>query len=245
MKAETKDNPWQAKSTEKKAAFMDGVYACVPTLLGYLSIGFAAGVVAKTAGLSVLEITLMSLLLYAGSAQFIAASMIGASFSVIAIAITIFFINIRHLLMTAALAPYLKNLSIGKNILIGAQVTDETFGVAANRLPNMNGNRFYWMLGLNITAYINWVLANALGGLFGELVTDISALGIDFALPAMFAGLLVLQMISRSKYAIDLTVALLAIALVIGVHYLIPGSWSVIIATLIATTIGMVIKQWK
>jgi 4-azaleucine resistance transporter AzlC len=104
--------------------------------LGYLSIGFAAGVVGKTSGLSVTEITLMSVLIYAGSAQFILAGMVAAQSSATAIIFTIFFLNLRHLLLSAALSPYFRHLSPLKNLLIGSLLTDETFGVAINQTTN-------------------------------------------------------------------------------------------------------------
>lgn len=68
-------------SPKQEDSFLKGVKDCIPTLLGYLSIGLAAGVVQKTAGLSIAEIALISLMLYAGSAQFIAAGMIAVSSS--------------------------------------------------------------------------------------------------------------------------------------------------------------------
>lgn len=49
------------------------------------------------------------------------------------------------------------------------------------------------MLGLNTTAHLNWVIANILGGIFGEFIEDPTSLGLDFALPAMFIGLLIIQ----------------------------------------------------
>src|SRR3954447_19004710 len=98
-------------------------------MLGYLSIGFAAGVVEKTAGLSIAEIALLSLLLYAGSAQFILAGMITAGHSVTSMIFSIFMVNLRHILLSAALSPYFRHLSLLKNILIGSLLTDETFGV--------------------------------------------------------------------------------------------------------------------
>ena len=79
-----------------------------------------------------LKFGLISLLLYAGSGQFIAAAMIGANSPTLAIIFTIFFINLRHLLMSAAISPYFRHLSPFKNILIGSLLTDETFGVAMN-----------------------------------------------------------------------------------------------------------------
>lgn len=76
--------------TLDEASFMQGVKDCVPTLLGYLSIGFAAGVIEMTAGLSLTETALISLILYAGSAQFIAAGMLASNGSAAAIIFTIF-----------------------------------------------------------------------------------------------------------------------------------------------------------
>lgn len=239
------ENVQSLQEMNKKDSFVAGVHACLPTILGYLSIGFAAGVVEKTAGLSILEIALISLLMYAGSGQFIAASMIAASYSLTAIVMMIFFINLRHLLMSASMVPYFKNLTVKQNILIGSQITDETFGVATTEINNKNVNRYYWMLGLNLAAYINWVFANILGGLFGELISNPKALGIEFALPAMFAGLLILQLISRGKLRVDFIVIVISITLVAFIHLIIPGSWVVILATIIATTVGMLIQKWK
>src|SRR4051795_9628966 len=106
-----------------KEGFWKGVKDCVPTMLGYLSIGFAAGVVEKTAGLSIAEIALMSLILYAGSGQFIAAGMIATSNPISAIIFTVFFINLRHLLLSAAVSPYFRHLSPWKSMTIGSLLT--------------------------------------------------------------------------------------------------------------------------
>ena len=90
----------QVNSSQRdEDSFIKGVKDCIPTLLGYLSIGIAAGVIQKTAGLSITEITLISLILYAGSAQFIAAGMIAASSSLTAIIITIFFVILEKFIL--------------------------------------------------------------------------------------------------------------------------------------------------
>ena len=231
-------------ATEEES-FWKGVKDCVPTLLGYLSIGFAAGVVQKTAGMSVAEITLMSLLLYAGSGQFIAAGMIAASNPISAIIFTIFFVNLRHLLMSAAISPYFRHLPPWKNMMVGTLLTDETFGVAINHLSHKRQASFKWMIGLNITAYLNWVVANIAGAYFGKWIPNPEAYGLDFALPAMFIGILVLQMLSQKKYFVDLMVACSAVVIVVGVSFVFSGSMGIIIATVLASTIGMVIEKWK
>lgn len=232
-------------SNNKSQQFWQGVKDCVPTLLGYLSIGFAAGVVQKTAGLSTFEIVLMCLLLYAGSGQFIAAGLIAAQHPVSAIVFTIFFVNLRHFLLSAAISPYFRHLPPWKNMLLGSQLTDETFGVAINKLPGQQHGSFYWMLGLNITAYLNWLIANIAGAYLGQWIPNPEAYGLDFALPAMFIGLLVLQMLSRKEYIIDLFVAFSAVIIVIIVSFLFSGSTSIIVATILGATIGMVIDKWK
>ncbi|MFB8374605.1 AzlC family ABC transporter permease [Paenibacillus taichungensis] len=228
-----------------KDTFLQGIKDCVPTLLGYLSIGFAAGVVEKTAGLSIAEITLMSLLLYAGSGQFIAAGMIAMSNPISAIIFTIFFVNLRHFLLSAALAPYFRHLSPWKNMVTGSLLTDETFGVAINQLSNKKFASYRWMLGLNITAYLNWLVANIVGGFFGKWIPNPEIFGLDFALPAMFIGLLVIQISSQKRFYADIMVAVSAIIIVIGVSFFFSASAGIIIATILGSTIGVMIDKWK
>src|SRR5690554_5801819 len=89
----------QEQSTIPANTFYEGFKDCVPTLLGYISIGFAFGVVATASGLSLLENFLLSLLVYAGSAQFIFCGLFVAGAPVTVIILTTFIVNLRHLLM--------------------------------------------------------------------------------------------------------------------------------------------------
>lgn len=72
--------------------------------------------------------------------------------------------------MSAALAPYFMKLPLFKNLLIGSQITDETFGVAVQHAAQKGYLGERWMIGLNVTAYLNWILATIIGGLFGEWI---------------------------------------------------------------------------
>ncbi|AIK38878.1 branched-chain amino acid ABC transporter permease [Bacillus pseudomycoides] len=226
--------------------FQQGVKDCLPTVLGYLSIGIAAGVIEKTAGFSLTEIALMSTLIYAGSSQFILAGMFAAGAPTSAIIFTVFFVNLRHLLMSAALAPYLMKVPFLKNMIIGSQITDETFGLAVQQASKKKYLSERWMLGLNVTAYLNWIIANVIGGIFGEWIPNPHTYGMDYALPAMFIGLFVLQLMSsHPKLVIHLGVAIVAIVIAYSIHFFVPASVAVIIATLTAATIGVVIERWK
>ena len=225
-------------------AFASGARAGLPVVLGYLSIGFAAGVVQHAAGLSVAEVLLMSLVLYAGSAQFVVASMLAAASPPLAVIVTVFFVNLRHLLLSAALAPHFARHPVWKNALVGAQLTDETFVVALNRLQGGQEARPAWMAGLNLSAYSAWATANLAGALAGGLVGHARALGVDFALPAMFAALLVLQFAAQANRGRALVVTLLSSALSVGVALALPGNWNIIIATVAGTSLGAALDSW-
>ncbi|RKD24984.1 branched-chain amino acid permease [Ammoniphilus oxalaticus] len=236
---------YSEEENHEEETFLQGVKDCVPTLLGYWSIGFAAGVLGVTSGLSAIEIVLMSALVYAGSAQFIMTGMIAAHGSFGAITLTIFFINLRHLLLSAALSPFFRHLTPLKNTLIGALVTDETFGVAISENAKKKKISEKWMHGLNLTAYLNWIIANLCGAFLGQWITQPEKFGLDFALPAMFIGLLVLQMVSRANIKTDIFVACWAVVLVVFLTMQLSGNAGVILATVIASTFGMVVEKWK
>jgi 4-azaleucine resistance transporter AzlC len=224
-------------------SFLGGMRACLPVVLGYLGIGFAAGVVERSVGFSIAEIALLSLILFAGSGQFITAGMYGAGSPLPSIVVTIFFVNLRHLLLSASLAPHFRQEPAWRHVLIGAQLTDETFGVASSTISRsaVTGR---WMMGLNLTAYVTWAAANVAGGVVGKLVSNPETFGLDFALSAMFAGLLVLQLTARSRLGVGIAVALIAGGLSVLGAAVLPGSWSVIVATVIAATVGLV-AEWR
>jgi 4-azaleucine resistance transporter AzlC len=223
--------------------FRQGVVDCVPTLLGYLSIGFAAGVIEATAGMSMLEIGLLSLLLYAGSAQFITAGMMMAGAPAASIVATVFIVNLRHLLMSAAIAPKFKAYSPLKNFLIGAQLTDETFGVAAGRLNGGERGADRWMFGLNVTAQANWIIANLLGALLGGWIADPERFGLHYALPAMFIGLAAMIVMQRKQYKRDLLVIGCAVGGFALAFIWLPGHLAVMAAAVLAAIAGAVTER--
>lgn len=243
------EKSWSRSSLSKgwaaDGAFLQGVKDCIPTVLGYLSIGFAAGVIGKTSGLSVMEIVLMSIFVYAGSAQFIMSAMLAAGSPGLAITMTVFLVNLRHLLMSASMAPYFRHLPVWKNMILGAQLTDETFGVASTLLPGRSRGSGRWMLGLHMTAQLNWILATAIGAVFGLWIEDPSGLGLDFALPGMFIGLLVLQLLARTKWRTDLIVMGVAVFTTLAGSFWLSPSLSVLLAIVLAATAGMAVDAWR
>ncbi len=131
--------------------FRQGVIACLPTILGFWSIGFAAGAIGALAGFSVLDITLLAVFLYAGSAQFMFYSLHAAGAGVLAIVLGVMLINMRYVLMSSYMAIYFTG-PVPPEVRQRRSLTDETFGVAAQQGSRTGELPFAWMLGLNVTA---------------------------------------------------------------------------------------------
>ncbi len=222
--------------------FSAGVRDSLPVVLGYIAIGMAFGVVARTAGLSVLEVFLLSIFLYAGSAQFIVASMVASAAPLVVIVLTIFLVNIRHSLYSAALSPYLRGQALWKNLLIGAELTDETFALATSHLIKGRAAHPAWLFGINLSSQFTWVVATTLGALFGQTVSNVSALGLDYALTAMFAALLVLQAANHPRLRMALLVALLAALVAVGGSLVISSSWAILLAAVVAASAGLALE---
>ena len=223
--------------------FVQGIKDCIPTIFGYLSIGFACGILSKSCGLTFAEAAGMSIFVYAGSAQFIAASMILSKASVISIVTTIFFVNFRHLFMSAALAPYFKKNSFLKNLSIGVLLTDETFLVAASEGYNRKKINYFWMLGLNITAYLNWAVATGIGVILGSIIPDYKVFGLDFALTAMFIGLLISSIKGSLKINKAMIIIITSVITLILSTKIVGTSAGIIIAAIAGALIGVVVKE--
>lgn len=216
-----------------------GTKHAIPIMLGYLPLGMAFGILATQQGFSIFEIFFMSLTVFAGSAQYIGASMISSGAAGVAVVATTFLVNLRHLLMSASLSPYLKHVSTPKQILIAATITDETY--ASDITEAQNGTKSpYFYIGLNTFSHLSWILSTVLGGIIGNLISDPTKLGLDFALAAMFIGLLILQVDSKKS----ILVAVISGIISLFVANISKGNFNIIIATVLAATLGVCIEKW-
>ena len=212
----------------------------IPVVLGYLPIGFAFGMLAVSAGISPLNTILMSVIVFAGSAQLMAVNFISQGLNPWAIVAATFVINLRHLLMSASLSPYMQKWSKPQVAGFSFELTDETFGVHSLRFENGDTAANKAML-INLVCHLAWIGGSLLGVLAGGLISDVRPLGLDYALPAMFIALLVMQLRGR----IYLWVALIAAALSMLIWFAGLTQWNVIMAAVIAAAVGAGVETWQ
>jgi 4-azaleucine resistance transporter AzlC len=224
---------------EKLLSCWTGVKRATPIVLGYIPIGFAYGVLAGKSGLSDANTILMSIIVFAGSAQFIAVGLFASGTGPAAVILTTFVVNLRHMLMAASLAPYLKGWKKRHLAFFSYELTDESFALhstAASRLAECRLEA----LSLNVTAQLSWVFGTVLGVFAAGLIGDVKPFGLDYALAAMFIGLLVAQCGDRIKVFTALVAGGLATLLYLAGFQ----QFHIIAATVLAASVGLGVEQW-
>ncbi len=221
--------------------FSQGVLASGPILLGVIPFGITCGVMGLTAGLTGLETVLMSLLVFAGSSQFIAITMLGAGImSWSALVFTTLLVNLRHLLMGASLAQYIVKQSPVRQVLLSFLLTDEAYALTASRIYQRGYSAAYHF-GVSLSLYFTWGLSTLIGVLVGSYIPDPLAFGLDFAMPATFLVLLFPRITDRISLIVVIVSALIAL---FGAAYL-PGKWYIIAACFGAVFVGGLLEGAK
>lgn len=215
----------------------EGLKAAWPICLGYFPIGLSLGVLAQKGGLLPWQVALMSIAVFAGGSQFIAVAMLGSGASIPAIMTTTFMVNLRHLLMSSALAVHFPGVSRRFLALFAYGVTDESFAVNMVRF-----NRGGWdrrsALVLNQAGNLTWLVSTVAGVYVGQFIPA-GALGIDYALTGMFICLLVFQL----RGPVFVATALMAAFCSVLAYLWLPGNAYVIVASSLAATAGFMLKR--
>lgn len=227
----------------QKQELRHGINDSIPIVLGYLPLGFAFGVLANEAGMSVIQATMMSVLCFTGAGQYIAIGIMQAGGAVFTIIMANVLVNLRYLLFSTSLVPYLKErvpTAIGSLLTYG--LTDETYAVSMKRYQNHLPTASY-IAGLNLTSHIGWISSTLTGAIIGGYIGNTERLGLGFTLPAMYICLLVFMIKRKADVFVAFSSALLC--LIIG--RLAPSTmgnlFNIIIATIIAASLGMLINE--
>ncbi len=157
-----------------------------------IGFGFVFGLAARNAGYSPIEASAMSVFAFAGASQFAAVGYVAAGLPWAPIIVLTFFLNARHLLYSASLAPRFRGVPLARRAAMAHVLTDEAFALSAahfHRLGRVDVGG-YW-IGAILGVFIPWNLATIAGGLLGGAIPDPSAFGLDVVFPAAMAGLAV------------------------------------------------------
>ena len=205
-----------------------------PVCVGVVPIGAAFGMFAQKLGFSVWDVLAFSVIVFAGSSQFIGIAMIAGGATMFPVVVTTFIVNLRHLLFSSTLAPYYNGESKGKLGLLAYGLTDESF--ALNIRAFEEGD---WTpdqaLRIQIVIWTFWVISTIVGAVLGESVgIDISLM--SYALTAMFIGLWSFYVQKRSF----LLIGLLAGVLGLGFFPVLSHKLHIVFSTILAATIGCV-----
>ena len=224
--------------SEQSKNFWAGVRAEIPLLIGVFPFGMIYGALALNAGLSNLASQMMSSLVFAGSAQFITTQLVHEAAPGLVIILTIAVVNLRHMLYSASLAPYLAALSTRWKILLSYLLTDEAYAPSILHYEKEGLQPFshWFVLGAGLSLWINWQISTALGIFLGKAIPD--SWSLDFALPLTFIAMVVPVLKNRPMIAAAISAggaALIANAL--------PYRLGLILAALVGIVVGTFLEK--
>ncbi|HWV11269.1 MAG TPA: AzlC family ABC transporter permease [Pseudomonas sp.] len=220
--------------------FTQGARDMVPMLLGAIPFGIIFGSLAGAAGLTPWQTLGMSLLVFAGSAQFIAISLLGAGVGLAVLLLTTFVVNLRHALYSASLQPYVRHLPKRWRMPLAFWLTDEAYAVVVHRYAETDAspNKHWYFLGAALAMYVNWQLCTLVGVVFGQSVPNLGAWGLDFAMLATFIGIVV-PMLRNSP---QIAAALVAAAVALACHAL-PYKLGLLAAAFSGIVVGVLLER--
>lgn len=212
---------------------VQGFRACLPVALSAFAYGIVFGVLSRQAGMSLVESLLMSSLVFAGAAQFAALGLWTTPLPLTTLIVTTLVINLRHLLMGAALMPYFRQLSPLQRYVSLFFLTDENWALTmgAYARGSRNGGM---LLGSGLALLLAWTGATLSGQLAGAIIGEPERYGLDFAFAAVFLALLVGLWRGKGDLLPWGVAALVAVA----AQRWLPGTWYILLGGLAGSLVG-------
>ncbi|HEV2250864.1 MAG TPA: AzlC family ABC transporter permease [Candidatus Limnocylindria bacterium] len=189
----------------QRAALVEGW----PVLTSVVVVGIPFGIVARQSGLSPAEVMAMSLFVFAGASQLAMVQLFKDGVAWPLIVATVLLINLRHVLMAAALRPYVARVSVAKRLAAAYVLTDEAFAMAIGWFRRGRTEIAYYAT-FAVALYALWNTATVVGMLLGPSIGEPRRFGVDFAITATFIAIVVVGVRRRSDAIVALTAAVMA-----------------------------------
>jgi len=211
-----------------------GFKRMVPLSLFVIAFGLAFGVAAIQRGLTGFEALLMSGLVFAGAAQFASLELWGPTIPLVALIATTFAINARHLLMGAALYPWVRHLPTGQRYACLGLMSDSNWAMAAADYRRGESN-VGMLVGGGIALWLAWMLGTLLGVVFGSGISEPERFGLD-----VIMGCFLLAMLVGGKPQLSMLIpwSVAAVAALLAIYFL-PTNAHVIVGALAGGIAGL------
>lgn len=205
----------------------------VPIAFGYVPMGIGYAAIALKAGFTPLQTVSMSVLVYAGAGQIIAASMVLNAASAMAVILTNFVVNLRYFVMSTCVLNKIKDSSLPLNIIAAHVTVDESFAMFS-----LSEESSIWLyLGIAVFAWLSWIFGAGIGVVLLDLLPVIVTNSFNISLYALFVAILVPAV--KESREIALLVFVTAVLNIVLSQFL--GNWSLIVSTLLGALVGMYI----
>jgi 4-azaleucine resistance transporter AzlC len=210
----------------------------LPLLLASIPFALILGTTAAGKGLSPAETGLMSALAFAGSSQFIAVGIWTHPIPALVIIASTAMVNLRHLLMSAAIGPQMGRFGPRQSYLALFFLADEIWAVALRRAAEGRLTPAYYF-GQALPFYASWILSSTLGNILGGAIADPSRYGFDYAFVAVF--LVILLGFCRNRASL-IPIAMSAVCALIAWKFM-PGVWYIFIGGIAGTAIAAILAK--
>jgi len=215
--------------SEYKKAFQKAFPYTIPVLTGYLFIGIAFGVMYAEKGYSFLWAILMSVLVYAGSGQYLAVNFFVPGISLVQVIFLTFMVNVRHVFYGISLLEKFNKMGKKRWYMIFG-LTDETYSLLCTTNVPEDVDESKFLFAISIMDHFYWVLGSAIGAIAGT-VLPINSEGIDFAMTALFVVIFVEQWMdkkNRIPEMIGVVVAIVALILFGASNFVLPAMLAIV-----------------
>jgi 4-azaleucine resistance transporter AzlC len=219
--------------TTRNSNFWAGVRAEIPLLVGVFPFGLIYGALALSSGLTPAAAQMMSSIVFAGSSQFIAVQLVHEAAPGLVIVLTIAVVNLRHMLYSASLAPYVASRPMRWKVLLSYLLTDEAYAPTILHYEQQGVTQYsHWFyLAAGLALWSTWQVSTALGIFLGSSLP--ASWPLAFALPLTFIAMVVPALKTRPAVASALSAGVTAL-----LAHSLPYSFGLIVAAVVGILVG-------
>jgi predicted branched-subunit amino acid permease len=226
------------KMPTPRSEFLSGVKALLPILLGVIPFGMISGIAVTQTHIPPVSGFIMSLLIFSGAALIVALQLITTQAPALVVVFSALVVNLRFMIYSASLAPYLNRLSVGRKSLLAYLLSDQAYAASITHMSESSVPNMAWLhfLGSGLTMWLAWQISVGIGMLAGTRLP--ASWSLEFTIPLTFLALAVLAIKDRFTAAAAV-VAGIAAVLALGI----PFKLGLVVAALIGILTGMLFER--